>query len=209
MSQHRIKKRDLDIFLQQIPDFKNPNASFEQYLTPAVIASDLLFFALEQQDIFDRTIIDLGCGTGIFAIGAKWLKAKKVIAVDIDEVALTQAKRFAEQHALSIIFEQRDISMCRHTADTVIMNPPFGAQKANRHADRMFLEKAVAIAPVIYSIHLTSTLPFIRKLLSALHATITDEKMYTFPLKASLPFHTKLVDHVTVSVLRIVHTTDA
>ena len=209
MSQHRIKKRELDIFLQQIPDFKKPNASYEQYITPAVIASDLLFYAFEQGDIFDRTIVDLGCGTGIFAIGAKWLNAANVIGIDIDEIALTQAKQFAEKHELSIHFEQIDVSQCTYTADTVLMNPPFGAQKANRHADRAFLEKAVAIAPVIYTIHLTSTLPFIRKLVTVLKGTITDEKMYTFPLKASLPFHTKLVDHVTVSVLRIVHTTDA
>lgn len=204
-----IKKRDLEIYLQQVPDFSHPKSGYEQYQTPAVIAADVLFMAVQQGDIIDKTIVDLGCGTGIFAIGAAFLHAKKVFAIDIDEVSLQQAKNVVKQQNLSISFKHQDVSsLTLQEVDTVLMNPPFGAQKANRHADRVFLEKAITIANVIYSLHLTHTLPFIYKLLAALPAEITQEKTYTFPLKARLPFHKKLVEEVSVSLLRIVHTVD-
>ena len=43
--------------------------------------------------------------------------------------------------------------------DTVVMNPPFGAQKA--HADRPFIDLALSIAPVAYSIFNAGSAQFI------------------------------------------------
>jgi len=43
--------------------------------------------------------------------------------------------------------------------DTVLMNPPFGAQVP--HADRPFLEKALELAGVVWTIHNEGTLDFI------------------------------------------------
>ena len=65
-----MKKRDLEIMLESVTKFKDPDPFLEQYHTPSVIASDILFTAYSESDIQGRKVNDLGCGTGIFAIGA-------------------------------------------------------------------------------------------------------------------------------------------
>lgn len=199
-----MKKKQLEIMLQQVPVFQNPKPDLEQYLTPAPIAADILFIALGFDDITEKKVVDLGCGTGIFAIGAAFLQAKEIIGVDVDENCIQQAESFAISHHLPVSFRVNDISNLSATADTVITNPPFGAQKSNKHADRFFLKKAFTIAPVVYSLHLTHTLPFIEKLITALGAKITFEKAYPFSIKAMFSFHRKMVDRFQVSVIRSV-----
>ena len=73
-----MKKKDLEIRLERVRPFKEPSAALEQYPTPATIASDILFSAYANGDVAERTVNDLGCGTGIFAIGDKLLDAEKV-----------------------------------------------------------------------------------------------------------------------------------
>jgi len=83
------------------------------------------------------------------------------------------------------------------------MNPPFGAQKSNIYADRSFIEKAFEKANVIYSLHLTKTVPFIEKMVSSLKGNIDFTKNYKFPIKYSQSFHTKKVVFYEVALLRI------
>lgn len=199
-----MKKKQLEIFLQQVPFFQQPKASLEQYQTPAPIAADMLFIAYGFDDIAHKTIVDLGCGTGMFAVGAMLLQAEKSIGIDVDETTISQAKQFALDHKLSIDYEVMDITMVSCSADTVIMNPPFGAQKANKHADRLFIKKALEIAPVVYSLHLSHTVPFVKKLVTALDAEISFEKTYQFSIKSMFSFHKKLIDQVETSLVRIV-----
>jgi putative methylase len=198
-----MKKKQLEIFLQQVPSFQQPKAPLEQYQTPAPIASDMLFIAYGFNDISHKTVVDLGCGTGIFAVGATLLQSEKSIGIDIDQTALLQAKQFASEKNLSISYILGDITSYSDSADTVMMNPPFGAQKANKHADRLFIKKALDIAPVVYSLHLSHTIPFVKGLVYALDAEITFEKRYRFSIKAMFDFHKKLVDHVETSLVRI------
>lgn len=199
-----MKKKQLEMFLQQTPNFTNPKPGLEQYQTPAVIAADLLFFAYQHQDIMDKTVVDLGCGTGIFSFGSALLNAKKVVGIDKDEGSIQIANEFAKKHNLEITFLLQDISTVDIAADTVIMNPPFGAQKANVHADQNFLKKALQTAPVVYSLHLSKTVPFLKKFLQKNNAFIDTVLEGSFPLKAQFRFHKKLVENVAVSILRII-----
>jgi len=48
--------------------------------------------ALEKYVQPDSTVIDVGTGSGVLAIGAALLNAKKILALDLDEVAVTAAK---------------------------------------------------------------------------------------------------------------------
>lgn len=200
-----MKKKQLEIFLQQTPDFIDPKPSLEQYQTPATIAADMLFFAYQNHDIKGRKVVDLGCGTGIFSFGSKALNAKQVIGIDKDSDCIRVANAFAKKHHLDITFLVQDIKDYDFSADTVLMNPPFGAQKSNRHADRLFLKKAIAHASVVYSLHLTKTVPFIQKMMKSLDATIESAFDVSFPLKSQFFFHKKLMDTVSVSCLRIIH----
>lgn len=201
-----MKKKQLEIFLQQTPKFINPKENLEQYQTPAVIAADLLFFAYQHHDIQNKIVVDLGCGTGILSFGAAVLNARKVIGIDIDEKSISIAKEFAKDKRLSITFLQKDISSVDALADTVIMNPPFGAQKTNLHADQIFLKKGLTTASVIYSLHLSKTVPFLTRFLQKNKASIDTVLEGSFPLKAQFKFHKKLVENVSVSILRIIRT---
>ena len=57
---------------------------------------------LDQADLKDKTVIDYGCGSGILAIAAALLGAKKVIGVDTDPQALEATQANAERNNVQI-----------------------------------------------------------------------------------------------------------
>ena len=198
-----MKQKDLEIILQKVPSYESPNPFIEQYMTPANIAADIIFTAFGFGDIQDKKVVDLGCGTGIFCIGAKIANAKEVIGIDIDEQAVKIAQNYAKENKEDITFITKDVKYVDTKCDTIIMNPPFGAQKSNRWADRGFIEKGFEISKVIYSLHLTKTIPFIEKLVSSLNGEINFKKSYLFPIKHTYSFHQKKVENVDITLLRI------
>jgi putative methylase len=199
-----MRQRQLEILLQKVPKPPTPRFHLEQYMTPAPIVADIIFTAYQWGDIMDKTVVDLGCGTGIFSIGAAYMGAKKILGFDIDRDLITIAKRYAQGNSLQIKYHVNDVTMINSTGDTVLMNPPFGAQKANQKADRKFIEKAFEIAPVIYSLHLKKTIPFLEKMIHALRGEITYQKEYLFPIKWMFEFHDKEVVNYEVTVLRTI-----
>ena len=195
-----MKKRELEILLERVEDIEQPEVESEQYATPAVIAAELLFFAFSHGDIADRVVYDLGCGNGILGIGAKLLGARAVIGIDKDEKALETARKNSMTFGVAVNFKHCEIMEVKAEGDTVVMNPPFGAQRKNRHADRAFLEKALEIAPVIYSIHNAGSEAFIRRLLPA---TTIERFPVAFPLKRRFAFHQKDRKVIPVDIYRI------
>jgi putative methylase len=198
-----MKQKELEIILQNVPSFDNPLPNLEQYLTPANIVADIIFIAHQFRDIEDKVVIDLGCGTGIFAIGAKITGAKKVIGFDIDEKIIEKAKKYAKKNEILVEFLKKDVSEINEKCDTVLMNPPFGAQKSNLNADRKFVEKGFEIGNVIYSLHLSKTIPFIEKMVSSLKGEINYSKNYSFQMKHTYNFHEKRIVEYNVSLIRI------
>lgn len=198
-----MRQKELEILLQKVPNYENPNPYIEQYMTPANIAADIIYTACQHNDIQGKKVVDLGCGTGIFSFGAKIANAKQVIGIDFDENCIKIAKKYAEENNEDITFITEDIKYVELACDTVIMNPPFGAQKSNRWADRGFIEKAFEISNIIYTMHLTKTVEFIEKMVSSLNGEITYYKNYVFPIKHSFTFHTKKSSEVDITLLRI------
>ncbi len=198
-----MKQRQLEIILQHIPRPTNPIAQLEQYLTPATIAADVIFTAYNWGDIHEKKVVDLGCGTGIFAVGAYLMGAQKVQGYDVDPAVIALAKDYTTKNNYPIEFHTQDITQIQTSCDTVLMNPPFGAQKANLKADRKFIEKGFEIASVLYSFHLNKTVPFFEKMITALKGEITLQKDYEFPIKWIFDFHYKQVVSYKVSLLRI------
>ncbi len=199
-----MKQKELEIILQKVPTYEQPNPFIEQYMTPANIAADIIYTACQYDDIQDKKIVDLGCGTGIFSFGAKLVNAKEVIGIDIDEKSIEIAKNYAEKNNEDVQFIIKDVKDVDIKCDTVIMNPPFGAQKSNRWADRRFIEKGFEITNVIYSLHLSKTLDFIEKMILSLGGEITYYKKYVFPIKHSFLFHTKKSLKFDITLLRII-----
>lgn len=198
-----MKKKELEILLQKVPLPIKPIPNLEQYMTPASIAADIIFTAHQFGDIENKIIIDLGCGTGIFSVGATLAGAKKVTGIDADKDVITIAKEYAKKNNLEIKFMVNDVKNVQTKCNTVIMNPPFGAQKGNQKADRKFIEKGFEISKILYSIHLKKTIPFLEKMVSSLGGSITYRKDYVFPIIWTFEFHDKKVVYYDVTLLRI------
>ncbi len=149
----KLSQKKLEILLQKLDVFENPKVELEQYPTDAYTAANLIYFAgFHNDDIRNKDIIDLGCGTGRLAIGASLFGAKKVIGIDIDEEAIEIAKKNSDKMELDIEWIVSDIEDIDMKVDTVIMNVPFGVKK--KGADRKFLRKAFEISRhAIYSLH--------------------------------------------------------
>ena len=196
-----MKKKDLEMKLQKVKPFQDPRADLEQYVTPATIAADLLYSAYVQGDIADRKVVDLGCGTGMLAIGAWLLGAKEVVGVDFDGQALKVAEQNARELGTEVRLLQMQVHELQEQADTVVMNPPFGAQR--RHADRPFLEKALESAPVIYSLHLAETQEFVERLIRSHGAAGEVQKRYKFEIPHTFAFHKKAKKDVEVILFRV------
>jgi putative methylase len=197
------KKRHLEMALQDIPPHPDPDPDREQYLTPASIAADLVWNATTQGDVSGLKVVDLGCGTGILALAAALMGAGEVLGVDVDEGAIKVAQEQAKRLQVPVRFRAMDVDEFKEKGDTVIMNPPFGAQKAHRReGDRLFLEKALEVAPVVYSFHLKKTEPFLEKLVKARDGTITHRFYYSFTLPRIYHFHQEEKKEVEVVVLR-------
>ena len=196
-----LKRKDLEMALQRVKPFEAPNPTDEQYPTPASIAADMIFLAYSQGDIAGLRVADLGCGTGMLGIAAALLGAREVIGLDQDQAALDLAKENATRIGVEICLVRGDVSDFQEKVDTVVMNPPFGSQR--RHADRPFLEKAMKLSEVSYSLHNAITQDFLLELVSSGGMMGEVLKRYKLEIPHTFAFHKKAKRDVEVLLLRI------
>lgn len=196
------KKKHLEMAIQKVPKHPNPKVDLEQYSTPATIAADLLWNAYSLGDIADKKVMDLGCGTGIFAIASKLLGAVSAIGVDIDK----DSTDLASSYCGDVDFICSDICDLENDfdVDTIFQNPPFGSQKnAKKGADLKFISKAVELSPkVLYSFHMASTEEFLISYFEKNDLEITHIFRYNFPIPKIYEFHTMESANVEVIVIR-------
>jgi len=200
-----MKLKNLEMMLQRLSGFERARPSLEQYQTPAPLAARLLYHALMKGDIEGKAVCDLGSGTGTLAIGASVLGAKKVIAVETDEKTLPIAeenRKILDADVEFIITDIGDPTLREHigNCDTVVMNPPFGAQK--KHADRPFIDLALQLAPVTYGIFNAGSIPFIESYTKK-RAIIDEVVCGSFPIKRTFSFHTRDIQEIEVEILRL------
>lgn len=196
------KKKHLEMAIQKVPKHPNPKVDLEQYSTPATIAADLLWNAYSLGDIADKKVMDLGCGTGIFAIASKLLGAASAIGVDIDK----DSTDLASSYCGDVDFICSDICDLENDfdVDTIFQNPPFGSQKnAKKGADLKFISKAIELSPkVLYSFHMASTEGFLISYFEKNDLEITHIFRYNFPIPKIYEFHTRESANVEVIVIR-------
>ncbi|MHC3437824.1 METTL5 family protein [Natrialbaceae archaeon A-gly3] len=200
-------RRDLARRLESVADFEDPTVSLEQYLTPAEVAAHLLHFASTQGDLAGRTVVDLGTGTGMLAIGATHAAPDRVVGIDVDPDALELARENEGRAGgpLGVEWVQADGSRppLAVSEATVLSNPPFGAQHGQRHADRAFLEAASELAAVSYTIHNEGSQEFVEAFAADHGGTVTHAFQATFTLEARFPFHTAESTDLEAEVFRI------
>lgn len=194
-----MKRRQLEILLSGLEGFSSPSPYLEQYPTPAPLAADLLYTAWMRGEL--DHVVDLGCGTGVLTVGAALLNSK-AIGIDIDRNALAAARRNAYNLGVYVDFVLADVGrISLRPVKTVIMNPPFGAQKTSP-GDRAFLKKASQIAGVIYSIHNAGSEGFIKRIVEP--CKIEEISRASLPIKRCFDFHRKDVRTFEVELYRIV-----
>lgn len=195
--------------LQSVPSHPKPKVNLEQYTTPSIIASDLIWNAYSLGDIEDKIIFDLGCGTGVFTIGPALMGADMAIGVDVDEDSIRLAYDVSDKlNVGNLNFIESDISdfSCSYNADTIFQKSPFGSQrKADGGEDLKFVAKAIELEPeVLYSFHMASTEEFLINFYEDNNLDITHIFRYSFPIPKIYDFHTKERQDINVIVLRAI-----
>ena len=191
----------LERILQSLEPVKIPSPSTEQYPTPAAIAAEVIQFALGRGDIAGRFVVDLGCGNGVLAIAAKLSGAARVLGVDADPESIEVSRRNAERSEVEVGWDVADVSSVHEPFDTVLMNPPFGAQ--TRHADRPFIDAAMGLGKVVYTFLNAPSEPFVERRIETTGSRITHRLEYRFPIPHLFSFHRQDVRAHDVLLYRV------
>lgn len=201
-------KRKLEIELADLDGFVEPRVELEQYATPPDLAAHLLHFADLQGDLAGQTVVDLGTGTGVLALGAALRAPGRVVGIERDAAAIAVAR--VNERDLDppvpvdwVLGDATAAPLFPEERVTVVMNPPFGAQRGSVHADRAFLETAARIAGVSYSIHNSDSHDFVEAFASDNGGRITHAFAASLSLDRQFPFHTEAAREHPVEVFRI------
>lgn len=211
MSAHATigSKKELEIALERVERFSRPALKLEQYALPARVAAEILWHIdLKYGDLRGKRVLDLGCGTGILAIGASLLGAGFVVGVDIDVRALSGALKVKHSFKLDnidfVLGDVTSLPVRSSSMDVVVQNPPFGVHR--RGADIKFIEAALRAGKVVYSIHKRSeeSISFISNVVKELGGSVAE----TYPIVIELPityeFHRKRKHRVLADMFRVV-----
>ncbi|MFC7226773.1 METTL5 family protein [Salinirubellus salinus] len=207
-------RRRLAQELGVVVGFEEPRAGLEQYHTPAELAAHIVHVADLQGDVEGRTVVDLGSGTGMLSLGAALRGPDLVVGVELDPAALATARENERRVGTRTDVEwvradATDPPLRRRERTTVLMNPPFGAQRGNEHADRAFLATAARLADVSYSVHNAGS----REFVEAFAADEGGEVTHAFRAELELPhqfeFHSEAERVLDAEVFRIEWSHDA
>jgi len=216
-----MKLSKLESYLQDVDTFEKPKVKLEQYPTSPHIASCMLHtIHTRYDDIYQKSICDLGVGCGILSIGSMMLESGYNLGVDIDYDALQIAKQNVEDFEMHMDFLQCDVRnlknvlvsrkdngtklakpLRRKPFETVIMNPPFGTKV--KGIDLVFLEAAFEISSTaVYSLHKSSTREHILRKAKEWGALPEVVAVLRFDLPKSLRFHKQKSVDIEVDFIR-------
>lgn len=203
-----MTRRRLAQELGVVAGFENPRAPLEQYHTPPDLAAHIIHVADLNGDIEGQTIVDLGCGTGMLALGAALRGPERVVGVELDPAPLSTARdnerKVAARAGVEWVRGDATRAPLCISGATVVMNPPFGAQAGNEHADRAFLETAAETANVSYSVHNEGSESFVESFADDQGGEVTHAFAAEFDLPHQFDFHDDERRQLDAEVFRIV-----
>eukprot|EP00934_Nitzschia_sp_Nitz4_P005543 Nitzschia sp. Nitz4//scaffold123_size70294//374//1204//NITZ4_005915-RA/size70294-processed-gene-0.0-mRNA-1//1//CDS//3329534446//5533//frame0 len=99
-------------------EFPDPKVELEQYPTSSHLAASVIQLAVDHGDLGEgRICLDLGCGTGMLAVGAAFV-CDQVLAVDCDPDALEVAQMNVESIELEDTMQWIQARVCTKKAAT-------------------------------------------------------------------------------------------
>ncbi|MFB6155269.1 MAG: METTL5 family protein [Haloferacaceae archaeon] len=202
-------KAALETQLAVVAGFESPRVALEQYPTPPDLAAHLVHVADLNGDIEGRTVVDLGTGTGMLALGAALRGPARVVGVELDRDALEIARENRRRVGTTtpIHWVQADATrapLCPDGETTVVMNPPFGAQNESEHVDRKFLQTAAGVADVSYSVHNEGSRAFVESFAEDEGGEVTHAFRAELTLDRQFEFHTEDRKAHPVEIFRVV-----
>ena len=203
-----VTRRRLAQELAVVAGFEDPNAPLEQYHTPPDLAAHIVHVADLQGDIEDKTVLDLGCGTGMLALGAALRGPDRVAGIDIDPAPLTTASENEQRVSAmtDVSWIRGDVTISPFVSGdsaTILMNPPFGAQSGNEGADRGFLKTAASLGAVSYSVHNAGSKSFVEAFADDNGGEVTHAFAAEFELPRQFEHHNDESRAIDTEVFRI------
>jgi putative methylase len=200
-------RRRLAQELAVVAGFEAPRAPLEQYHTPPELAAHIVHLADLQGDVADRTVLDLGCGTGMLALGAALRGPDRVVGVDVDPAPLSTAveneRRVGAMAPVGWVRADATRLPVAEGDATVLMNPPFGARAGTEGADRAFLATAADAAAVSYSVHNEDSREFVEAFAGDNGGEVTHAFAGAFELPRQFDHHTEAARTIDAEVFRI------
>ncbi|KAI5179740.1 rRNA N6-adenosine-methyltransferase METTL5 [Nematocida sp. AWRm80] len=208
-----MKLKEAKWILDSVKEFPVPKIKYEQYTTPSELAAAIAHMMhLEKNDIENKHILDVGCGTGMLCCALSLYGPKKITGLEIDSSLetlffsnLSNVSSVSNLPPVKTLFlnvnilEDEDQSKIPN-ADVAIINPPFGT-KNNKGIDIQFLEIALSKAPIVYSMHKSSTREYIQRRYKDKVQILSQMK---FCLPKTYKFHQKQNVHVNVDLIRVI-----
>jgi len=200
-----LRRQQLEIALSHLKPSPSPQLAYEAYDLDPSSAAEVLFLAESRfGDVKDRAILDLGCGSGILAIGAALMGAEMVVGIDINLDSVEMARANARLSGASVQLVAGDIEAVRGPFDVTIMNPPFGTRL--RGIDVTFLRKAMSVSVLVYSLHKTGeqNRVFLRNAVEKLGGEVDAIFNMELEIPRTYEFHTKKRYQVEVDLYRVI-----
>ncbi|MHA1519898.1 MAG: METTL5 family protein [Promethearchaeota archaeon] len=224
MTTYNLKKSELINVIQGLKTFNPPKIRYEQYITDAITTADIFFhIGFEQQDLENKIVLDLGCGTGNLTVAAALMGADHVIAIDVDPDALALCKENVDaldlgnkvtciqadlgkedlRDIISQSWRKEEWGEFSPGSIVTVTNPPFGVKV--RGADIIFLKQALKASSVIYSLHLAHPKgrDFLVQKITKLGARVDRVFPLSMVLKHTYKFHSKKQKRITADLYRI------
>jgi putative methylase len=202
-----LRLKHLEIILSQLSPHPNPNLQLEEYTIDSKSAKNLIYIAeFVHEDIYNKKVVDLGCGTGQLSIAAALFGASLVVGVDINKENISLARDNTKTVGVTVEYVVGDIESLSGHFDTTITNPPFGCWK--RGADVSFLKKAIEISDVVYSLHKRSApnRKFLSRTITSLGGKLDEIHEMDMTIPHTFTFHRKKKHIVSGDLYRTITT---
>lgn len=134
----KMKRKQLESFLQQLETFSKPRLEYEQYSTSALLGSEILEKINLDCDFEETNLLgDLGSGCGVLMLGAAKMGANCVVGWEIDTQAIDTCQRNILKNDLNIncnliqtdlIADDKPYKRFYEQFDIIVTNPPFGTK---------------------------------------------------------------------------------